>query len=419
MTVEPGPEVDLHDPEFQQDPHPHYARLRPEGVCHITANDVHLVLDFDLALEVLRDTDRFSSRLGSGQQPPPPEVADEVRRIMAGGLRLSRTLHDNDPPDHSRYRRLVSRAFTGRQTERLRPFVESTTRDLLRSWSDPGDVELVADFAVPLPVRVIAHALNIPEERADDFKRWSDATIRTVGADVPADEHAEIAHAIVELQHFLVDQLEQRRSDPRDDLLTTLLNAHVGAEDDGSDARPLEVRELALIVQQLLVAGNETTTKMLVETIRLVAETPGEWQRIRADPSAVPSVVEEGLRLSCPAQGMPRVATRDTEVGGVPIPEGARLVVMFAAASRDGHKFIDPDRYDPDRTDLRDHLAFGHGVHYCVGAGLARLEGAVALEQLTATFSDVRLHDDNDFEYLPSFVLRGLKRLHVGFDSEP
>ncbi len=153
---------------------------------------------------------------------------------------------------------------------------------------------------------------------------------------------------------------------------------------------------------------------MLAETMRIIAETPGEWDRSRADPAAtVPTVVEEGLRMSSPNQGMSRIATRDTEIAGVPIPEGARVVVMFASANRDDAVFGCPHEWQPDREHVRDHIAFGHGIHYCVGANLARLEANVALQVLAERVASFRLHDDNTFEYLPSFVLRGLKRLHL------
>jgi cytochrome P450 len=171
--------------------------------------------------------------------------------------------------------------------------------------------------------------------------------------------------------------------------------------------------EMLSIVQQLLVAGNETTTKLLTETMRLLANKPEEWERLRADPSRAPAVVEEALRLSTPTQGMFRIATRAHELDGVHIPEGARLVIVFASANRDESLYPDPDDFDPDRENLRDHLAFGKGIHFCLGAALSRLEGKVALEELSRRLDSFTLADDNTFEYFPSFLLRGLTRLDV------
>ncbi len=405
---------DLTDPEIQQCPHGHYAALRGDGVQYVPANDAYLVLRHEDALTVLRDPETYSSRLGSNREQPPPEVRDEVARINARGLPRPRTLLDNDPPDHARYRRLVSRAFTPRKMAELRPFVESLADRLIDDWNDPSSVEFVDEFSVPLPVAVIAHALNIPADRHADFRRWTDASTATIGGTITAEQHVELAHLNLELQEFFVEQFEQRRTDPQDDLLTTLLTSHIGSDQDGADDRPLDMPELVRIVQQLLVAGNETTTKLLNEMMRLIAETDGEWQRLKADPTGrVPLVVEESLRLASPNQGMSRVATRDTALAGVDIPEGARLIVMFASANRDETLFADPDRFTPDREHVQEHITFGHGTHYCIGANLARLEATVALERLVARMESYRLCDDNTFEYLPSIVLRGLKRLHL------
>jgi cytochrome P450 len=404
---------DLTDPEVQQSPHGHYAAMRDHGVQYIPANDAFVVLRHEDALTVLRDPHTYSSRLGSNREQPPEEVREEIARINARGLPRPRTLLDNDPPDHARYRRLVSRAFTPRKMAELRPFVESLADELIDAWDDPSSVEFVDQFSVPLPVAVIAHALNIPADRKADFRRWTDASTATIGGTVSAEQHVELAHINLELQDFFIDQFERRRTDPQDDLLTTLLNAHVGAEDDGSDAQPFDMSELVRIVQQLLVAGNETTTKLINEMMRLIAETDGEWERLKADRDRIPNVVEESLRIASPNQGMSRIATCDTTLAGVEIPEGARLIVMFASANRDEALFGCPHELQPDRDHLHDHITFGHGTHFCIGANLARLEGNVALERLVARLESYRLHDDNTFEYLPSIVLRGLKRLHI------
>lgn len=418
MTGDPAvgaaPEgFDLTDPEIQQSPHAHYAALRDHGVQYIPANDAYLVLRHEDALTVLRDPYTYSSRLGSNREQPPENVRDEIARINAQGLPRPRTLLDNDPPDHARYRRLVSRAFTPRKMAQLRPFVESLADRLIDGWDDPSSVEFVEQFSVPLPVAVIAHALNIPEDRLADFRRWTDASTATIGGSISAEQHVELAHINLELQEFFVDQFEQRRTHPQDDLLTTLLTSHVDGEDEGADDRPLDMPELVRIVQQLLVAGNETTTKLLNEMMLLIAETDGEWERLKADPARIPDVVEESLRIASPNQGMSRIATRDTTLAGVEIPEGARLIVMFASANRDEALFGCPHELQPDRDHLHDHITFGHGTHYCIGANLARLEAIVALERLVARLDSYRLHDDNTFEYLPSIVLRGLKRLHI------
>jgi cytochrome P450 len=408
---------DLSDPEIQQAPHGHYAAMRPGGVQYVPANDAWVVLRHEDCLTVLRDPYTFSSRLGSNRQQPSPAAQAEIERIGAKGLPRPRTLLDNDPPAHTTYRRLVSRAFTPRKLDGLRPFVESVCDDLIDAWDDPSSVEFMPQFAVPLPVQVITRVLDLPAERHDDFRRWTEASTSTIGASVSDEQHVENARANLEMTDFLVEQFEQRRAEPTGDLFSELLAARISDPETGRD-RGLEMPELVRIGQQLLVAGNETTAKLLTELMRLVALTDGEWERIKADPSRIPRVVEDGLRLTSPNQGMSRIVTRDTTLAGVDIPEGSRVIVMFASANRDEALYGCPNDLDPDRDHLHEQISFGHGTHYCVGANLARLESIVAIERLCARIASYEVCGDNTFEYLPSVTLRGLKRLHISCEME-
>jgi cytochrome P450 len=199
---------------------------------------------------------------------------------------------------------------------------------------------------------------------------------------------------------------------PEPDLLTDLVTAEIATDDGGS--RRLDMAEMLSIVQQLLVAGNETTTKAITEGVRLLAEHPEQWAWLRSDPAShAVALTEEVLRLATPTQGMFRLVTRDTEIEGVPIPKGARLIVVYSAANRDPAVFEQPDDFDPSRQNLKEHLAFGKGIHFCLGAPLSRLEMQVAFETLARRASGVRLVEGTPLEYHPSFVLRGLKRLDV------
>lgn len=417
MTAAPEG-FDLNDPEVQQAPHQHYAAMRADGVQYLPANDAWVVLRHEDVLTVLRDPVTYSSQLGSNREQPSAAAQAEIARIGAQGLTRPRTLLDNDPPEHTRYRRLVSRAFTPRKVAELRPFVESVADALIDAWVDPQSIELVPEFSVPLPVRVITHVLDLPPERHADFRRWTDARTATIGASVSDEQHIENARISVELQEFFVEQFEQRRIEPRDDLLTGLLNSHVGAGDDGGNSIPLEMPELVRIAEQLLVAGNETTAKLITDMMRLIAETEGEWYRIKSDRSRIPGIVEECLRLASPNQGMSRVVMHDTTLAGVDIPAGSRVIAMFASANRDEARFVCPNDLRPEREHLAEQLAFGHGTHYCVGANLARLEATVALERFAERIRSYELCDDNTYEYLPSVTLRGLKRLHISAQFE-
>jgi cytochrome P450 len=217
-----------------------------------------------------------------------------------------------------------------------------------------------------------------------------------------------------EFQHYFADALEQRRAHPQDDLLTSLLNARIDDDDpDVTDKRPLDLPEMLNLIQQVLAGGNETTTKLLTEMMLLLAEHPDVWSRMQREPSVIPAVVEEALRWVSVAQGMLRIATRTVELGGVEIPEGSTVVPMFASANRDEQVFDDPDRFEPDRGNLSEHVAFGKGPHYCLGASLTRLEVRVAMEELSRRVRSFTLSDSNDFAYNPSFLLRGLVKLDL------
>ena len=312
----------------------------------------------------------------------------------------------------------MSRAFTPRAISDLEPIIRDLTTSLIDSFIDDGTCEFVKQFAVPLPVTIIARALNVPNDRLADFKRWSDDNIASIGTKISDDERVVAERSVIEFQHYFADQLEQRRDDPRDDILTNLLNARIDKDEDPDiPDEPLTMAEMLSILQQLLVAGNETTTKMLTEMMRLFGENPEEWAKVRAEPETARLAVEETLRLATPTQGMWRIATQDAEVGGVSIAAGDRVVAMFASANRDRELFNDPDSFCPARDGLANHLAFGKGTHYCVGANLARLEGRIALEELSRRLESISLADSNEFAYHPSFMLRGLTRLDLEFTA--
>ncbi len=403
------------DSDTLQCPFPHYAQMRAEQpVMLIESLGMYLVTRHDLVLAILRDPGTYSSLFGGASMPLPSEARAKMAEVMAEGYPRVPTMLTADMPDHTRYRRLVSKAFTPKVIAELEPVIRAIATKLIDSWINSGSIEFVEQFGVPLPVEVIAHALNVPDSRMADFKRWSDDSIAGIGTNVSLEKRLEAERGVNEYQHYFASEFEKRRTDPQDDLLTALLQARIDDDDpEVTDKRPLDMPEMLSIVQQLLVAGNETTTKLLTETVRLLATNPDQWARLKQDPGRAPNVIEEALRLSTPTQGMFRIATRDHELEGVHIPKGARLVIVFASANRDEAIYSDPDDFDPDRGGLRDHLAFGKGIHFCLGAALSRLEGKVALEELARRVDSFTLAESNSFEYFPSFLLRGLTRLDV------
>ncbi|WP_419854699.1 cytochrome P450 [Candidatus Poriferisodalis sp.] len=428
-----APDVDLDDfglfdPAIQQCPHAYYAKMQQEAPVFEAATpgaELYLITRYDDVVEVVRDTDTFSSQFDTSSH-----MSSELAKRMAdlyrsqGGYLPVRTMLTADPPAHTRFRRLISKAFTPKVIADLEPTIRSITTGLidgmLAATADGSSLDFVEAFAVPLPVTVIAKALNVPDDRLADFKRWSDASIAGIGTNISIEERLAAEREVIEFQKYFAHQLESRETSLQDDLLTNLLNARINRDEDGigdAEADHLTMAEMLSIIQQLLVAGNETTTKMLTEMMRLLGEHPGEWQHLREDPERARSIIEETLRISTPVQGMFRVVRHDTTVAGVDIPAGARVVAMYSAANRDSSVFDEPESFCPERDGATDHLAFGRGIHYCVGAALARLEGKVALEELARRLSSFELDPANTFEYHPSFMLRGLKRLDVNLTA--
>lgn len=411
---------ELLDPAVQQCPHLYYEKMREEHPVYSTevaGVPIVLVTRYDDVLEIIKDTDTFSSETGGGAaMPVNAELADRIRKLYKeeGGYKRIGTMLTIDPPDQTRYRKLVNKAFTARAVSSLEPNIREISSGLIDSFINEDKVEFVKKFAVPLPVRTIAKALNVPEDRLADFKRWSDDNIAAIGTALSDDQRLVHEKGIIEFQHYFAEQFEKRRENPEDDILTNLLNARIDKDEDPDlPDEPLTMEEMLSIISQLVVAGNETTTKTLTEMMRLLGENPEQWKMLRDDPERAGKVVEETIRMTTPTQGFWRFAKRDVEVAGTKIAAGTRMVVMFASANRDESVFPNGDTFDPDRDDLFSHLAFGKGAHYCLGASLARLELRVALEELVKRIDSFELTAANNFDYLPSFMLRGLKSLEI------
>jgi cytochrome P450 len=411
---------DPRNPAVMQCPFPFHDRLRAEDPVHRMSGDlvgrpgetVYAVTRQDLVSQVLMDWPTFSSKFGSPGSAPPAHLLPQLREIAAGGWDRPPTMLTADPPVHTRYRKLVAQAFTPGRVQALAPTIQRICDDLVTGFTTP-QIEFVTQFCVPIPTRTIAAALGVPEQRFPDFKRWADASVATIGRNPGDDEWLEVSRTVVELQQYFAAEFEARKTQPRDDLLTALTQVHLTPE-DGIEGGPLSMSELISIVQQLQVAGSETTASLIADAIVLLAGRPDEWDRIAADPSRANPVVEECLRLASPNQGMWRVVTHDTELGGVSIPKGSTMWVLFGAANRDGAAYPEPATFNPDRDHVAQHLAFGRGPHYCIGAPLARLEATIALQTLTRAYKRIEPLHPTSLQYAPSAVLRGLVRLDVG-----
>lgn len=410
------------DPDRVRCPYPVYDQLRREEPVHWSdrLNSFVVTRHADIS-SILLDPVTFSSIKQSGPSSVSAlaqrvcddhAASNELRRQAERRLEISGkpTLINADPPVHIRQRKLVSQGFTPRRVKLMEPEVARLTGELLDSVAAKGSMDVVADFALPLPMTVIADVLGVPPARMADFKRWSDAFTKGVGAlDLSTDQVIELFGAVDEFYDYFTEQIEQRRIEPRDDLLTNIVEARLDGEE------PLTVNEMLHMLSVFLVGGNETTTNLLTSMVyRLL--TDGELNaRVRADPTLIPRLAEEMVRLETPVQGLFRTATVDTEIGGVKIPADSMIWIVFASANRDPDAITLPDGIDLDSPKAQPHLAFGRGEHVCLGASIARLEAKVGIQMLLARFPDLRLADTTPPPVHPSFILHGLTQLDVEY----
>ena len=408
-------------PAVIQCPYPHYARLRDEAP--VVWNDrlnAFIVTRHDLIVEALKQPQIFSSRYGRASMPVPPEDQARLEEVYAEGWPRVPTLLTQDRPEHTRYRRLVSSAFTPRRVAEHEARMRELCNELIDAWADQEVIDLVEAFSIPYPIAVIAPILSVPDNMLSEFFRWSNASAGSIGTSITIDQRLAMERVTNEAFRFFAGQIELRREEPRNDFLSDLVAARIDDTDDTNDTgdvedkRPLDLTEILSILNQLIVAGNETSRNTITETVLWCARRPEQWQRVREDPAYIPVLVEEVLRLATPSQSNWRLATVDTELGGVAIPAGSRLALNNSAANHDPSVFgADPDDLCPGRENIAEHLAFGKGVHFCLGAALARFEIRVAIEELAKRVESFRLAEGFEEEYLASFMLRGLLSLDV------
>ena len=401
------PHVDPHAASFYQDPYPSYAMLRHEAPVYPVPDieGLWFVTTWDLVREALMDPTRFSNVMPPARRDvPPPEVADEVAALRAQGFPYTPALGTNDPPDHTRYRKMVNRAFTVRALAWMEPLVEEVSDQLAEALPDDEVVDIMERVTIPLPVWAIMRILGVEDRYRDDLRRWSDSSNAALGQKLSAERWLEVERDVLEFQQVICEILDDRRANPRDDLLSTLVSAEEGET-------PLTNQELVWLVRELVVAGNETTIRALADMVvrldEMRAKDPLVWDRLRDDEAFRRGVVEEGIRLSSPVMGLWRRVTCDTELGGVAIPEGATVFLAYGSANRDEQVFADPDNFDPLRENVKEHLAFGHGIHVCVGAGLARIEANSALRSLAENVTALEVVDPGSLRFGPSYGLRG------------
>jgi cytochrome P450 len=405
--------------EFAADPYPHYRALRDTAPVHFAPEaQLWCVSRCEDVQAVLRADDVFSSRamftmvMNGGHEGTP--LTFGFLRFSLGlllgtwmnpfGFSSARNLISEDGARHSELRSLVNRGFTPRRIAEWEKRAGEVVEEALARIAGASRFDLVDSLAVPLPVTLIAEMLGVEPERREDFKRWSDSIVyHTTGSGRFQPFSTEFRRTLVQLINYSQRMARRRRARPAEDLLSAII-----AEQDG--AVGLSDAEVFQFVALLLVAGNETTTNLIGNTVHALFCHPEARARVAADPGLVPAAIEETLRWDAPIQMVFRTATRDATIAGVRIPKGDRIAVLLGSANRDERRFPDPDRFDLDR-DTGGIVSFGFGKHFCLGASLARLEARVALEALAPRLPELRLTGAR--ELLDSFMVRGPKHLEL------
>ena len=391
----------MKDPAVRLDPYPAYADLRKMGRLLPTMFGGFLVTRHADAFTVLRDA-RFSSN--ARHQPTYEQFAEMARQVGLGDLQdlFERVMLFADPPDHTRLRRLVSKAFTPRAVEDMRPRIAAIVDRLLDAVEGDGGAELVETLAFPLPVTVISEMLGVPAGDHSQLRAWTAEAVKALD---PSDDMMVLfpaAEAIRAIRGYFHELVVERRKAPGDDLLSAL----IAAEDEGDHLSHDELLDTAVL---LFGAGHETTVNLISGGVLNLFRHPAELERLRDDPSLIGSAVEELLRFGPPVQFTDRRATADIELAGQLIERGTELVPLIAGANRDPDVFPEPDRLDISRADNR-HLSFGGGIHLCLGAPLARIEGQEAIGRLVGRFPRLALERE-DVEWKPTTTIRGPARL--------
>jgi cytochrome P450 len=383
--------------EKELNPFPIYKKMRVEQpVYHDPERDNWNIFRYKDVQWVLSDYETFSSRFTGGEG--------------GEGEPFSASMIATDPPKHRQLRSLVSQAFTPRAVNALEPRIQEIVREHLEKVEGSGEMDVIQDLGYPLPVIVIAEMMGIPSEDRDKFKHWSDNIVALADLRGDVDYSAFIENpSILEMSAYFMNMIEHRRQNPGDDLISGLLKANI-------DGETLNLVEMLGFCALLLVAGNETTTNLIGNAMLTFSEHPEAWEKLRSDPKLLPQAVEEILRYRSPVQSMFRVTKREVEVAGTKIPAGAPVVAWIGSANHDQDQYEQADHFCLERQP-KGHLGFGHGIHYCLGAPLARLEAGIALGEMIKRYKRIALKDGERVERMPSLLVYGLKNLHLTFEN--
>lgn len=415
MASSPLSNVNPLAPEILACPYAFNQQLREQApVYHCPVTGIYFVSDYDTVVDIAKNETLFSNEFAQFQAGLDQDEDPELDAILKKGYRRVETMLKLDPPLQRRYRSLCQKPFSTSHVAKLQPYIQNLANELIDDIIDAGHCNWMTAFAVPMPVRMIAFILGVPLTDLALFKQWSDASVYRFSAGKTREGALRAAQLTVDFQHYFADKIKARQREPSDDVLSDIVNASVDGE------HPMNLEECLSVISQLLVAGNETTTSTFAEGMHLLATHPEQVRLVQDNPSLIPNMVEEMLRLSTPTAQMWRICKAATVVRGVQIPAGAAVMIKFASANRDADHFPDPDRFDVTRENLKTQIAFGQGVHHCLGAPLARQELITGFQVILQRLTNFRLPDGNaPLEFIPNTLLHPPKPFEVLFDPRP
>jgi cytochrome P450 len=413
--------IQLFSPEHLVDPYPAYKKLRDEEPVHFMPEmNLHVVTRYDLLREAIKRTDDFSSKydqfLGGAQQMMfmtlSEEQQAEAMAINEKMVVIPPTMLTLDEPEHTQYRSLVSKLFTVTQVKKSEDSVRAVIDKNIAAMKGKTAADFMSLFAGPVPLEIISDRLGIPDEDRPFFSEAATAAAAGLKmAPVPPEALIHRMQLGLDLQKLLIRLVEARRAEPREDMITILANSKLEEVD-----RQLTHGEILSVLNQFLVAGHETTTSTFGWGMLALCDNPALQEQIRGDEKRIKTFVEEVLRIEAPVQGLPRLVARDTELGGYPLKKGDMMMLRYGAANRDERQFENPDSVDVDREKAGMQMAFGSGVHHCIGAPLARQELNIGFYELVEHFADFKLDPAKGRPVAdPSFILRGLPELHINY----
>ncbi|HEY0739442.1 MAG TPA: cytochrome P450 [Herpetosiphonaceae bacterium] len=409
MSVQPVFAHNWLESPHLENPYPLFAEARQTApVFYSPIFNLWCIARYRDVRAALMDPQRFSSKfLIRTPYNAPAEVTD----VLSQAYPEEQILVNEDPPDHSRTRHLVNQAFAPRRIYGMEPKIKAITDQLVDRFIGAGQADVIAELAAPLPLAVIAALMGLPTDDLDQIKRWTEDLIMLTSTESSPERQIAGAHGSVAFQRYLAAQIAERRQAPSDDLLSTLTQFSFENGERWTDS------QLISLLISVIFAGHETTTNLIGNMLLHIFQPPGLWQRIQAEPDRVPDVIEETLRIDTPVRSMFRVTTEAVTLGGATIPAGAQVLLLFGAANRDDEMFAEPERFDIDRPNKEQHLGFGRGIHFCVGAALARLEARIAITALAERIPSARLAPGYRPTYLPSLLHRGPQQVLLVWDQ--